>query len=174
MVKISFTGHRPDKIGGYNNEKPQLSLFVENWLAEVTERIIDRFNNVEFISGAAQGVDTIAAEVILKHKETYIDKNIQLTMAVPYKNFGERWPQPARDRLQKILNIADKTVYVREAYTGPIVLQIRNEWMVNNSDIVIAVWDGSSGGTMNCAKYAEECKRKIWRLNPLTCESIKY
>jgi uncharacterized phage-like protein YoqJ len=33
-------------------------------------------------------------------------------------------------------------------------MQIRNEWMVDNAHIVLALWDGSSGGTGNCIKYA--------------------
>lgn len=35
-------------------------------------------------------------------------------------------------------------------------MQSRNEWMVNRSNIVIALWDGSEkGGTYNCLKYAK-------------------
>jgi uncharacterized phage-like protein YoqJ len=45
-------------------------------------------------------------------------------------------------------------------------MQKRNEYMVDNSDIVIAVWDGSKGGTYNCVKYAEKLGKKIIVINP--------
>ena len=32
----------------------------------------------------------------------------------------------------------------------------RNEYMVDLADKIIAVWDGSNGGTANCVKYAEK------------------
>ena len=45
-------------------------------------------------------------------------------------------------------------------------MQERNEWMVNNCDVLIAVWDGTSGGTANCVKYAESLQLDIRRINP--------
>lgn len=38
--------------------------------------------------------------------------------------------------------------------------------MVNNSDIVIAVWNGSKGGTGNCVNYAKMQKKEIIVINP--------
>lgn len=174
MISVSFTGHRPDKIGGYDNEKPQRTLLVNNWLEEVTRRIIEKFGDVNFISGGAQGVDTMAAEIILQHKEKYKDKNIHLTMAIPCPQFGEDWPEEAKNRLQYIIKQSDKSLFVRDNYTGPIVLDLRNKWMVDNSSIIVAVWDGSLGGTRNCFKYAQEMQKKIWRLNLYTGETMKY
>lgn len=43
-------------------------------------------------------------------------------------------------------------------------MQLRNKWMVDKSDIVIAVWDGSEGGTNNCVQYATENKKRIINL----------
>lgn len=175
MISVSFTGHRPDKLGGYNDEiSPELNKFIKNWLWAVTDKIIQKFGAVNFISGGAQGVDLWAAEVVIEHKRNYKDKDIRLTMAIPCPEFGERWPSEAKEKLQNIIKQADKTVYVSSSYCGPITLHTRNEWMVNHSSIVIAVWDGSSGGTRNCFMYAKQMNKKIWRLDPKTCESIKY
>ncbi len=38
--------------------------------------------------------------------------------------------------------------------------------MVDNSDIVIAVFDGTPGGTKNCYDYATDAKKRIIRINP--------
>src|SRR6478752_3152397 len=39
-------------------------------------------------------------------------------------------------------------------YPGPWVYQARNKWMVDHCDMVVAYFDGSSGGTNNCINYA--------------------
>ena len=40
-------------------------------------------------------------------------------------------------------------------------MQKRNKYMVDNSQYVIAVWDGSKSGTFNTLKYARKLKRNI-------------
>ncbi|PAD70641.1 hypothetical protein CHH83_02225 [Bacillus sp. 7586-K] len=45
-------------------------------------------------------------------------------------------------------------------------MQKRNEWMVDNSDYVIAVWDGTKGGTGNCVKYAQKQNKYITTIKP--------
>ena len=48
----------------------------------------------------------------------------------------------------------------------PWLMQKRNEYMVDLADKVIAVWDGSKGGTGNCVRYAEKCGKEIIRIVP--------
>jgi uncharacterized phage-like protein YoqJ len=36
------------------------------------------------------------------------------------------------------------------------LMQIRNEWMVDRCDLLIAVWNGTPGGTANCVAYAKK------------------
>jgi uncharacterized phage-like protein YoqJ len=45
-------------------------------------------------------------------------------------------------------------------------MQIRNEWMVDRADQVIAIWDGTSGGTANCVEYATKMNKPILRIDP--------
>ena len=42
----------------------------------------------------------------------------------------------------------------------------RNEYMVEKSEIVIAVWDGSTSGTGYTVNFAKEKGKKIYVLNP--------
>ncbi|AEO93337.1 GTP-binding domain [Bacillus phage G] len=176
MVSISFTGHRPDKIGNYGENEEEFQL-VYNWLDQTIEKMIQRFDYVRFISGGAQGVDLWAAEIILEKKKLHTNKNIKLTMAIPYKGFGERWPDEVKQQFYKLVSLADETIYVHKGSfdaVGNYILQVRNEWMVNHSDLIIAVWDGSNGGTRNCFKYAESRKKRILRFNPFKKEVVKY
>ena len=45
-------------------------------------------------------------------------------------------------------------------------MQRRNEYMVDKADTLIAVWNGTSGGTANCVKYAKKKGVDIVRLDP--------
>jgi len=49
-------------------------------------------------------------------------------------------------------------------------MQKRNIWIVDNSDGLVAVWDGTPGGTANCVEYARnksrETNKKIFYINP--------
>lgn len=38
--------------------------------------------------------------------------------------------------------------------------------MVDNSDFVIAVWDGTKGGTANCVRYAKKLNKELVAINP--------
>jgi uncharacterized phage-like protein YoqJ len=40
-------------------------------------------------------------------------------------------------------------------------MHVRNKWMVNKCNKVLALWDGSKGGTGNCVSYALSVDRPI-------------
>lgn len=44
---------------------------------------------------------------------------------------------------------------------GRAAPHIRNRDIVNNADLVIALWDGKSKGTMNTVEYAQKCGKKV-------------
>lgn len=54
----------------------------------------------------------------------------------------------------KIIKKADYVKYVSPEYS-PACFQIRNEYMVNHSNLLIAVYNGEAGGTRNTLKYAK-------------------
>lgn len=159
---ISFTGHRPSKLGGYDESVKKVVDIKNALLYKIIVAYEKGYTN--FVSGMAIGVDTWAAEAVLKLKDELPD--ITLTCAIPFEGQQSRWPVEAQKRFYKILDNADTIHYVCDAGYGAWKLQRRNEWMVDNSQLVIAVWDGTEGGTGNCVKYAERKKREIWRIEP--------
>lgn len=58
------------------------------------------------------------------------------------------------------------TIYAQEY--EPWLMQKRNEFMVDNCDTLISIWDGSSGGTGNCVAYATKKNKDIIRIDPNT------
>ncbi len=162
MSKICcFTGHRPSKLSGYSAEDNKELLW------RIRDEIVNHIENKgvnTFINGCAIGIDLWSAKIVLKLKEIY--PNIKLISAVPCKNQYKMWQQKDVLLWWEVINNSDEIVYTSEEDYKPYLMQIRNEWMCNKSDFVIGVWDGTSGGTGNCVKYAEKVKKEITIINP--------
>lgn len=143
-----FTGHRPEKL---TVPEARLAELLE---AEI-KRAIDR-QFTTFITGMAKGTDLIAAEIVLRLREE--DPQFRLVAAQPYPNFGQRWGGGWTERFQRVLSMADKVECVCSS-SSRASYQRRNEWMVSHSALVIAAFNGGSGGTKNTLDFAR--KRQI-------------
>jgi len=161
MSTLCFTGHRPDKLNGYDPKNNKNLLWA---LREEVVGYIEDFKVNTFISGMALGIDMWSARIVLKLKEIY--PHINLVCAVPCLNHTSKWPEQSRKEWQYIVDRCDKFIVITEELYHPYLMQVRNEWMVNNSDYVLAVHDGSEGGTGNCVDYANKKKKNVLVLNP--------
>lgn len=144
--RCCFTGHRPEMLN--QNEEALCGMLK----AEIMQAINDGFT--VFISGMARGTDIWAAEIVLELKQEGYP--LRLICALPYDGFGDRWSVLWREKYQKILSQADLVRAISKGY-HKACFQIRNEWMVNHSARVIALYIGKPGGTRNTINYAEKC-----------------
>lgn len=152
---VAFTGHRPDKLGGYNLPNPTYS-----YVCQEIEKLLLELKPEKVISGMALGVDQWAANIA--HK-----LGIPFIAAVPFTGQEKMWPTASKSIYNKLIKLASEVVIVCEGGYSPAKMQIRNEWMVDKCNNLIAVWDGTSGGTGNCVEYATKVGRLIYRINPL-------
>ncbi len=135
-----FTGHRPDKL---NMDEIKVKQLLEN----AVDMAISKGFTI-FVSGMADGIDLWAAQIVLKKRVS--NSKIKLVCAMPYPKF-----QSKVQEMQNILQIADEVVNVRDHYfTG--CFQVRNCYMVDNSNLVIAAFNGENGGTKNTLAYAKK------------------
>jgi uncharacterized phage-like protein YoqJ len=149
---ICGTGHRPNKLGGYGLENEiKISKFAIEYLA------INR-DEIDFvISGGALGWDTALAHAAHSVRIPYC-------MALPFRGFESRWPVDSQKYLDALMTMADDIHYVCEDGYAPWKMQKRNEWMVDKADSVLALWNGTDGGTANCVRYAEKVGKPITNL----------
>lgn len=180
---VSFTGHRPNKLGtGYSITNERVVSY-SNMLKEVLRPLIQNEGACHFISGGAIGIDQIAFWTVHSLKKEFV--GITNELAIPFIKQHTAWKNAELvGWYHKMKEHADKVIYVDELglqdsryFSGnsPYSLgeysakkmQIRNEYMVDHSDVVVAVHDGSSGGTGNCVRYAESQDKRIIRLNPM-------
>lgn len=161
-MRIAITGHRPDKLGhDYDLKSPLLMRLRREIIHKVAVlRLENKFPvNTVFITGMALGVDTLFAEIA-------IDLKIPFIAAIPFVGQHLRWPFKSREKYNSLLAKATEIVNVSgDDQYKPEYMQLRNMWMVDNCDHLIAIWDGSSGGTANCVRYAQG-KKPIIQINP--------
>lgn len=143
LYRCCFTGHRPEKLQRTDKE---IWIDLEQ---EIHNAIRDGLN--VFITGMARGVDIAAAEIVLRLREEGYP--IRLICASPYPGFESNWSRTWQTRYGNILTKADLVRYICPRYTKGC-FQIRNEWMVNHSARVIAVFNGRPSGTKNTIDYA--------------------
>ena len=142
--RCCFTGHRPDKMmQGEKEIKPLLE-------AAIDKAITDGY--VTFITGMAMGTDIWAAEIVLGRKKK--NQDLHLVCALPHPGFDSKRSVTEKVRFAKILKKADIVREISDHYFRACY-QKRNEWMVDRSNLVIAVYNGESSGTQNTVVYAQ-------------------
>ena len=103
-----------------------------------------------FISGFADGVDQMAAALVLEQQR--IHPNLHLEAAIPYRNRVKALlAKPGAKALLEGCTI----VAVRQEDYSRDCFMLRNRYMVQNSSRLIAVYDGRpTGGTMQTIGFA--------------------
>lgn len=147
MVKsCCVTGHRE-----YSAEKvPYIKAALQN---EIIAAINDGYRN--FISGFAPGVDMLFAQLVASLMDEY--PRIILEAALPYPTWMNKRHQEDKDLLCKC-----KAIGVHSPKYGPNCFLIRNRFMVNTCERVIAVYDGrDKGGTVSTMRYASALERDL-------------
>jgi uncharacterized phage-like protein YoqJ len=146
---VGITGHRPTGIGGFSIPNPIYNRVKQ----QITESFIESKPD-KIITGMALGTDTLAANIA-------IELGIPFIAAVPFKEQPSRWPFSSKQIYEKLLEKAERVVIIGELATNNFneLMQLRNKWIVDNSDRLLAVWSGEfKGGTFNCVTYAQSKK----------------
>lgn len=141
--RCCFTGHRPEKL--VRSEK----ALRDDLESEIRKAFAEGYS--VFISGMARGVDIDAAEIVLQLREA--GHPVRLICASPFAGFEESWDKEWQRRYNAVMESADLVRFVSPKYSRGC-FQIRNEWMVNHSSRVIAVFNGQPSGTRNTIDYA--------------------
>lgn len=150
-----FTGHRDFKASYSEKE-------IAKWLR--SEILLAAFEGYSvFITGMCYGIDIIAAEEVLKLKDEGNNK-LFLIAATPYIGFDGIMSEQWKARYSHVMDRADRIYPVCGAYSKSCFSE-RNRWMVDHSSRLIAVYNGSKGGTRNTVMYAES-KKLTLRLAP--------
>lgn len=158
---VAFTGHRPEKLPWGSDETSSSALLYKFRLREALEYLIGR-GYVNFMSGAARGFDTMAAEMVLSLRDIY--PWVKLIVVLPCADQSSRWNDEDRVRWENIVWQSDHVETLAEKFDKGCMFR-RNRFLVDHSDIVLAAYDGTStGGTAMTINYAHSRNVRVRRL----------
>ena len=122
---------------------------------EILAAIEDGYTH--FISGFATGADLLFADIIAELKEIY---PITLEAAIPYPG---RMKTPD-ETFQRLIRCCDTVKIHSDSYFKGCYMR-RNRYLVDQSQRVIAVYDGRpTGGTAATVRYAKgKDVRVVWK-----------
>lgn len=166
-MTICVTGHRPDKLWGYDIGRIEYKILRRVF----KQKLMKDHCNIA-ISGMALGTDTIYALAALELKAEGFP--IKLACFIPCEGHSSKWNERDREIYDRILKLADYICLVNKGPYEAWKMQARNQAMVNHSNKVIALYDGSAGGTQNCVKYAESKGKDIHLIEPKWIEELAY
>lgn len=162
MTIIACTGHRPNKIGGYQLPNP---TYIH--ICQQLEKALKELQPEKIISGMALGVDSWFAYIA--HK-----LGILFIAAVPFEGQEKAWPDKSQQTYHALLKLASEVVIVSPGGYSAQKMQIRNEWMINHCDTLIGVFKQTetNGGTYNCLQYAKSVNKDIYYIDPTLPQTI--
>ena len=113
-----------------------------------------------FISSFANDTDVLLAQIIGSFR--YKNKDLILEAVIPIEN-----KLNSLDKIKYALMLYNKVTVIQEQ-CGPECFQKRNKYMIDNSDVVVALWDEkTSKEAYNAVNYARSQGKEIIRMSPL-------
>ena len=152
-----FTGHRPQKLPWGYDQNDERCVKIKKQVYDICENLLH--NGVtHFITGMALGFDLLCAQVVLELQKQF--PNVKLYGAIPCSNQCEKWNDECKSEYEQILSKLEdfRCKYVRY---NPYCMQERNAYMVDHSSTVIALFNGTTGGTKNTIDYAQSKNRQV-------------
>ncbi len=149
-----FTGHRPERLPWLSNPADVKYLSLRRALWDRIQVCCDQ-GYTRFLTGMAQGVDLLCAELVLELREEI--PQIELVPVLPYPGQAARWPAEDRRRHKDILKVCSEQIVVVSPEYDRGCFYRRNRYLVDHSDRIIGVYDGvPSGGTHQTLEYAKQ------------------
>ena len=112
-----------------------------------------------YIGGGESDSMRVIARVIKQISKEY--PNIKLIGAIPCKTQDKLWNEKDKQKYKNILSKLDGVRCIYDDYIGPKCMFERNQYMINNSSLVIALFNGKNGGTKKTLDYAKSLKKPI-------------
>jgi hypothetical protein len=125
---------------------------------------LTRIEAIKGLSSLAEGTDQIFAEECLA-------KSISVTAIIPFKAYETCFKAAALESYHSLLARCERQELDQNAQNEQVAFYGAGRFIVNNCDILIAVWDGKPsqglGGTADIVAYAKTQDRKITIIDPI-------
>ncbi len=142
---VSVTGHRVLR-NDLDREKLKNVLFTLSIGGYTT-----------FLTGMAIGFDTLCFNLLEEIKKQI---DIKIVACIPCLDQAKRFSFSQKREYERMLSVADEKIIISEEYTA-WCMQKRNQFMVDNSSVLVSYLREEKGGTANTVNYAKKKNKKI-------------
>ncbi len=150
QISCCFTGHRPSKLPWGLDERDPRCAALKRRIDDAVETAYQEGYR-HFLCGMARGCDLYFCESVLALRARWPDVTVEASIPCPGQS--DRWPPAERERYARLVSSCDFETMVSREYT-PYCMQRRDRYMVDHASLLIAAFDGSSGGTRYTVEYA--------------------
>lgn len=157
-----FSGYRASKLPWGTNEADPRCVALKIKLYDIAESLYEAGIR-HFICGMANGSDMYFCEEVMKLRED--KEGITVEAAIPCEEQASHWDEATRNRYFRLVSECDYETLIERRYTSDC-MQKRNKYMVDNSSVLVTVYDGRFGGTMQTVNYAEKNGLQIIQIAP--------
>lgn len=140
-----------------------------DWVQIEFDKILKKFGEELIgVSSLAIGADQLFADAVLKR-----DGNLHVI--VPFDGYELKFERGKdRENYFHLLNKAESVDVLEKEDSEEASYFAAGKKVVDTSDLLIAVWDGEPaaglGGTGDVVRYAEQHKKRLFHINPVTKE----
>lgn len=157
-----FTGYRPNKFPfPLVKENSEFIKFENGLYGQILKLANDGCRT--FYCGMAMGFDLMAAEAVLLVKNVF-NEPLRLICVLPFKGQSDTFSPQWKEKFDRVLQNADEQICLSDKYYIGCY-QMRNIYMVDNSDYVVTWFDGRRGGTENTIRYALKKGRYVFNIH---------
>lgn len=156
---VAFTGYRTEKILQSNPRADIFQTIDRRLDRTIAELIAEGYDT--FLSGMAVGFDMMAAKAVLRAKVA--NPHIKLVAVIPFSGQELRYNAQDRQLYADIFHQADDIKLMANGFGYQFYL-MRNDFLVDNSSVVVCFYDGLRGGTQYTFTRARNENRRIINL----------
>ncbi len=118
---------------------------------EIIDKLIQKGFDT-FLVGMALGFDTVCFKILEKVRKV---RPIKIIACIPCVKQADRFNQKQKIEYDRMLLSADDRIILSKEYTDRC-MQKRNEFMVDNSSVLVCYLRQNRGGTFNTVNYAKK------------------
>lgn len=141
-MRIVITGHRTEKLAPYDYG------WIQSAVDDVLVELKAKDSSLLAYSGMASGID-------LHFCKSCILIGIPYIACVPFE--GQ----------EKTMSVRDAEIREQLLKSAKEIKEVKNSWMVEHTDMGIAVFDGNTGGTHNVFQQWIEKRKNFYWINPV-------
>lgn len=152
-MDLAVTGHRLNRLG-YQD-------WVEGRLKDLARVALQKYQPAQVLTGMALGWDMAVAAAAAELKVPFV-------AVVPFEGQDSFWPDETRLHYTRLLSKATRVEVVVPGRLTPeqkkTAFKVRNVYLVEHCDVLLALWDGTRSGTGHCVEVAGALQRKTVNL----------